>query len=89
MLGRYIDELLRPEPLSDRLSELWGEIYGRTLAPNRAASGEWLQATPRKVSSAISELTQVVRSNLKTAEIKFFLENLISSWTESRNRAFS
>ena len=42
----------------------WGEIYERTLAHNRALCRTRLQATPRKASSAISELVENVRSHL-------------------------
>ena len=61
--SKFIDVPLLSNPLSKRSPKKWGEIYARTLAHFSEVRRAWLQATPGKASSAISERAERVRSN--------------------------
>ena len=67
--SKFIDASLLSNPLSKRSPKKWGEIYARTLAHFSEVCRARLQATPGKVSSAISELVENVRSNLDSVTV--------------------
>ena len=67
--SKFIDASLLSNPLSKRSPKKWGEIYARTLAHFREVCRARLQGTPGKVSSAISELVENVRSNLDSVTV--------------------